>query len=91
MLKEFQQGTGSMEKINELHLFLLPKCHGAVRVEDFRPISLSTSIYVIIAKVLANQLCEVIGETVRPFRSAFIARRVLMDSTVMAGEIIAEW
>ena len=31
MLEEFLQGTASMEKINRSHIFLLPKCQGAVR------------------------------------------------------------
>ena len=45
----------------------------------------------IIAKVLANGLREVIAEPVDPFQSAFIPGLQLMDSTVMAGEIITEW
>ena len=43
-----------MVKINRSHLFLLLKCQGSIRVDDFRPISLSSSIYLIIEMVLAN-------------------------------------
>ena len=78
-------------RINKSHLFLLPKRQGADRVEDFRPISLSNSIYLIIAKVLANKLQEVIGELVGPFQSAFIPGRQLVDGTVVAREIVAAW
>ena len=53
-LEEFQQQTSNTEKINKSHIFILPKCQGVVREEDFRSISLSNSIYLIIAKVLAN-------------------------------------
>ena len=75
-LEEFQHGMGDMTKINKSHLFLLPKCQGVYKVEDFRPISLPKSIYfiiakgnfsinkIIIAKVLANSLWGVIGELV---------------------------
>ena len=43
------------------------------------------------AKVLANQLTEVIGELIGPFQYAFIMGRQLPDSVVMAGEILAAW
>ena len=49
-LEELCQENCGIERINKLHLFLLPKHQGADRVEDFRPISLSNSIYLIIAK-----------------------------------------
>ena len=80
-----------MERIKKGHFFLLPKHYGADIVEDFRPISLSSSIYLIIAKVLANRLCEVINKLVGPFQPAFIARRQLVDNVVMAREIVAAW
>ena len=80
-----------MEKINKSHIFLLPKCQGALRVEDFRSISSSNSIYLIIAKVLANHLHEEMGEIIGPFQSAMIPRRLLMDTAVEAGQIIAAW
>ena len=49
------------------------------------------SIYLIIAKVLANRLREVIGAIIGPFQYAFIPGRQLRDSVVMAGEILAAW
>ena len=58
MIEEFQQGNCGMERINKSHLFLLPKQQRADRVEDFLLISLSNSIYLIIAKVVANRLRE---------------------------------
>ena len=54
MIEEFQYRTGDMTKINKSHLFLLLKRQGAYRVENFHSISLSNSIYLIIAKVLGN-------------------------------------
>ena len=51
-----------MERINQSYLFLLRECPGAIEVWDFQLMLLSNSIYLIIAKVLANQLREVIGD-----------------------------
>ena len=45
--------------------------------------NLSNSIYMIIAKVLANRLHEVIDVLVGPFQSAFIPGRQLVDSAVV--------
>ena len=80
-----------MEKINNSYLFMLPKRHGVESVNDYRPISLSNSIYLIMAKVLADRLREVIGVLIELFQYAFISGRQLPDSVAMAGEILAAW
>ena len=49
-----------MESLNKVYLVLLQKTPGAECIGDFRPISLSNSIYLIIAKVGANRLREVL-------------------------------
>ena len=91
IIMEFRWGNCGMERINKSHLFLIRKHQGADRVEDFCPISLSNSIYLIIAKVLANRLRKVINELVGPVQSAFIPERQLVDSAVVAGKIVATW
>ena len=55
-----------MERINKAYVILLPWCHGAIRVGDFRPILLLNSIYLIISKVLADRFREALGELVKP-------------------------
>ena len=90
-LEELRSPQANMERINKSYLFMLPKRQGVENVNDYRPISLSNSIYLIVAKVLANWLKEVIGELIGPFQYAFIPGRQLLDSVVMAGEILAAW
>ena len=75
MFEDLHQEVQGMERIDKSHIFLLPKYQGADRVEEFRPISLSNSIYLIIAKVLVNRVWEVIDELVGPFQSTFIPMR----------------
>ncbi len=49
--------TRNFEKsINATFLALIPKKPGAQECKDFRPISLVTGIYKIVAKVLANRM-----------------------------------
>ena len=90
-LGELRSPQANMEKINKSFLFLLPKRQGAENVGDYRPLSLSNTIYLIVAKVLANRLQKVLGDLVGPCQSAFIPGRQLIDSAVLAGEILASW
>ena len=90
-LEELRSPQANMERINKSYLFMLPKRQGAENVNEHRPISLSNSIYLIVDKVLANRLKEVIREFIGPFQYAFIPGRQLPDSVVMAGEILAAW
>ena len=54
-------------------------------------ISLSNSIYLIIAKVLANRLRKVLPPLISPLQSAFLPGRQMADSIVLAEEIVAAW
>ena len=56
---------GTFEKIiNAIFLALIPKKPRALECKDFRPISLVTRIYKILAKVLANRLKMVLDKVV---------------------------
>ena len=65
-LMEFHAGTCRMGRINRAYITLLPKVSGAERVGKFYPISLSSNIYLIIAKVLANCLRGLLGTLINP-------------------------
>ena len=56
LMNEFHARSARMDSIHRAYIALLHKVQGAEQVGDFRPISLSNSIYLIIAKVLANRL-----------------------------------
>ena len=90
-IEDFCIGICNMDRLNKALLVLIPKCQGAEQVGDFQPISLSNSLYLIIAKALANRLREVINSLVRPAQSVFIPRRQMVDSVVIAEEIVAAW
>ena len=76
---------------NETYICLIPKKSNSCRVRDFRPISLVTSLYKIIAKVLAKRLQAVIGETISKYQGAFIARRQILDVVLVANEVVEEY
>ena len=80
-----------MDRLNKAYIVLIPKVQGAEKIGEFRPISLSNSIYLIIAKVLANRLSAVLPTLISPFQSAFLPGRQMADSIVLAEEIVAAW
>ena len=53
--------------------------------------SVSNSLHLIIAKVLANKFREVMGELVGPFQSAFFLGEQLVDGAMAASKILAAW
>ena len=89
LMGDFHAGRCQMERLNQVHLVLIPKVPRADQIGDFRPIVLSNSIYLIIAKVLANRLREVMDSLICPLQSAFIPRRQMIDNVVVAEEIVA--
>ena len=90
-LEDFRAGRCQMDKLNKACIVLLPKVQGAEQIGDFRPISLSNSLYLIFAKVLANRLRGVLSSLISPFQSAFIPSRQMADNIVLAEEIVAAW
>ena len=90
-IEDFWAGRCNMDRLNRAYIILIPKVEGAERIGDFRPISLSNSIYLIIAKVLANQLRTVLPALISPFQSAFMPGRQMTDIIVLAEEIVASW
>ena len=91
IVEEFRGNKCQIESLNRAYIVLISKTTGAKQIGDFKPISLSNSIYLIIAKVLANRLRGTFKSLISPFRSAFILGRHMMDSVVIAQEIVADW
>jgi hypothetical protein len=54
---------------------MIPKVESPKLVVDFHPISLVSSVYKILSKVLANKLRNVVGNVVFASQSAFIKDR----------------
>lgn len=75
---------------NETYICLIPKKQEAVRVKDFRPISLITSLYKILDKVLSTRLKRVMPLTIVENQCAFIQGRQILDCCLIANEVVEE-
>ena len=91
VMEEFY-GSGIINGLsNETYICLIPKKLNSCRVRDFRPISLVTSMYKIITKVLAKRLQVVLGETISKFQRSFVAGRQILDVVLVANEVVEEY
>ncbi|GKV36766.1 hypothetical protein SLEP1_g44860 [Rubroshorea leprosula] len=71
-------------------MVLIPKKESLQGIEEYRPISLISSLYKILAKILANRLSRVLDGVTGEQQSAFIKGRLLMDGVIIANETIEE-
>jgi hypothetical protein len=85
---EFYHNGKLTKGLNSTFIALIPKVENPQRVADFRPISLVSSVYKILSKVLANRLRMVVGNVVSASQSAFIKGRQILDGILIANELV---
>ncbi|PKA63653.1 integrator complex subunit 11 [Apostasia shenzhenica] len=102
-LKGYWSAT-STDVLNAIHLFfrngsmprrwkdtlvvLIPKVQGAELPSQFRPISLCTTIYKVIAKILINRVKDVLNSLISQEQGAFVPRRGISDNCLIAQEMM---
>ena len=75
---------------NASFIALIPKKQTPLGLDDYRPISLVGCVYKIISKILANRIKNVLPKVIDNSQSAFIKGRGLMNSILVANEVVEE-
>jgi hypothetical protein len=81
--------TGRMpEGVNDTAIVLIPKTDQPETLKDFRPISLCTVMYKVLAKCIVNRLRPILGELISINQSAFVPGRLITDNALVAFECL---
>ena len=81
--------TGHLLKsVNHTVITLIPKVLNPTSLNQLRPISLCTTIYKVIAKILANRLKGVLHCCICKNQSAFIPGRQIIDNILVSHEYL---
>lgn len=89
-MEEFFQNGIINAVTNETYICLIPKTSDSTKVGDFRPISLVSSLYKIVSKVLAFRLREVLEGTISSAQGAFMKGRQILDAVLIANEVVED-
>jgi len=86
------QNPGSIPNgCNASFIALVPKVRDYVNLDQYRPISLVGAIYKIITKVLSGGIKNVISEVIDTSQPAFLKDRGMLDSVLVANEVVEEF
>lgn len=87
-VKSFFPSGKLLKQVNRTFVTLIPKSTTASSLTDFRSISCCNLIHKFISNVLCNRLKQVVGELVSRNQCAFLARRNILDCTMLAHEMV---
>jgi len=83
--------TGCIPKgCNASFIALVPKVRDPSKLEQYRPISLVGAMYKIISKVLTSRMKKVLPSLIDECQSAFVKGRGILDSVLMANEVVED-
>lgn len=78
------------EELNISKIALLPKSAGRIKNQNYRPISLLSTLYKVVAKVYANRMKPLLHYWIPPLQTGFVPNRCILDNVFLAFEAI-EW
>lgn len=73
---------------NATILTLVPKRPGASLISDYRPIACMNTIYKVISRLLVKRLKPILPALILPSQTAFVQKRLLLENTILAGELV---
>ena len=85
------QESGSFPKgCNSPFIVLVPKVKDPIMIDQFRPISLVGALYKIITKAMSCRIKDVLPLVIDDVQSTFLKDRRMLESVLMANEVIEE-
>jgi mannosylglycoprotein endo-beta-mannosidase len=88
MFNNFHKGKLDLKRLNFAMISLIPKVDEAREMKSFRPISLINCSFKVFSKVLTLRLGKIMNRLISPQQSAFIQGRYILESVVVAHELV---
>jgi len=88
LCNDFYSGNICLQSINGSLITLAPKHDNAIKVSDFRPISLLNTSVKLITKLLANRLQLVLPQLIHKNQYGFIKHRCIQDCLAWSSEFL---
>lgn len=88
LFEDFHKGDLDLYRLNCALITLIPKVGDASNMKQFRPISLLNCSFKIFSKILTIRLSSLVQRIVAPNQSAFLKGRFILESVVVAHEIV---
>lgn len=85
---DFHKNCIINNNVNNMYITLTGKKNICISPSDYRTISLTTSLYKIIAKTLANRLKTTLADTIIENQMTFIKGRQITDTILIVNEAI---
>ena len=82
-IKDFFYAGKLLKEVNHTLITLIPNIDNPKTTAHFCPISLCTTVYKILAKILVNILRPVLQRIIHPTQSAFIPSRTIHDNILL--------
>lgn len=90
-IKEFFTGGCLLRQFNATSIFLVPKVVGADQLSQFRPISLCSTVYKVMARLLKKKLKICVSEIVQRNQVGFVQDRLLCENVLLATELVKDF
>uniref|UniRef100_A0A803QPN5 Reverse transcriptase domain-containing protein n=1 Tax=Cannabis sativa TaxID=3483 RepID=A0A803QPN5_CANSA len=86
--QSFLNGDANIAAINNTLIILIPKKANPEQIVDYRPISLCSTVYKIISRVLVNRLKPILSRIISPSQSAFLPNRLISNNIIIGQEVM---
>ncbi|KAA3451486.1 reverse transcriptase [Gossypium australe] len=77
-----------VDSANMTNIVLIPKVQNPTSMVNFRPISLCSVLYKLIAKTIANRMQNIMDTCIDQVQSAFVPGRLISDNILLTYEIL---
>jgi len=87
-VSEFLANDKLLKDINHTFVALIAKVADPTQTHHYRLISLCSTVYKVIAKILVNMLRPLFDRLISPYHSAFVPGRSIHDNILLTHEIV---